>query len=49
MLRRAALWHAFAAQFVVGALTDPALSDIGDAAVTNLVQRALAGEHLLVV
>src|SRR5256885_1286882 len=49
MLRRAALWHAFAAQFVVGALTDPALSDIGDAAVTNLVQRALAGEYSLVV
>ena len=49
MLRRAALWHALAAQFVVGALTDPALSDIGDAAVTNLVQRALAGEHSLVV
>lgn len=49
MLRRAPLWHALAAQFVVGALTAPALSDIGEAEVTNLVQRALAGEHSLVV
>ena len=49
MLRRAGLWHALAARFVVGALSDPALSDIGNAAVTNLVQRALAGEYSLVV
>jgi alpha-beta hydrolase superfamily lysophospholipase len=49
MLRRAGLWHALVAQFVVGALADPALSDISNAAVTNLVQRALAGEYSLVV
>jgi alpha-beta hydrolase superfamily lysophospholipase len=49
MLRRAGVWHALAAQFVRGALTDPALSGLGDGSVTNLVRRALAGEYSLVV
>ena len=47
MLRRAGLWHELAAALTVAAVVDE--RPVGKDHVTNLVDRALAGEALLVV
>jgi dienelactone hydrolase len=49
MLRRAGLWHDIATQFALSSLPATGPPGAGDRAVTNLVSRALAGEHCLVV
>ena len=49
MLRRAGLWHDITTQFTLRALSATAAHETRDGAVTNLVERALAGEDSLVV
>ena len=49
MLRRAGLWHDITTQFALRALSETTAREADDGAVTNLVERALAGERTLVV
>ncbi len=49
MLQRSGLWHDIATQFALAALFGTSASGHSASVVTNLVRRALAGEHSLVV
>jgi dienelactone hydrolase len=49
MLRRAQLWHELAAGFTVGALLNRRVGETISAEATNLVTKALAGQHSITV